>query len=332
MRLIIITGSLPPEPCGVGDYSVQLARSIRIRSNDAVLIKLSECSLRGVFSMARHAVVHVQYPSRGYGASLLPQLLVALSKRAVVTIHEFSQVHPLRKLAIVPLLLFGRKIIVTNDFEREAVVRWLPFARSRIFVVPVGAAVLPVDPVPSVRERTGLVFFGLIRPDKGVEEFIQLARLLKSHVDFPVAIYSAVPSGNEKYYADIRRQASNLPIEWHINEPLHSVSVGLLRFRFAYLHFSDGLSERRSSFIAAINHGLIVLSNASEMTPLTLDGSFVNVADPVNAGRMIDVFDKDLPRAEAHQERAIMISRQFSWAEISSRHIEIYNSFEGINI
>lgn len=328
MEVLMIVGSLPPEPCGVSDYTVKLVDSINANTKHSVkIMKHSNYSLWRISTLMENKIVHIQYPSKGYGASFIPQLLAIISNKSVTTIHEFSQVHILRKLAISPFLLFSQKIIVTNEFELMAILSWFPFIRRRVSVIPVGAAMLPSKPVQFSNSRRGLVFFGLMRKDKGIEEFIELVRLLRNKIDFPIAIYSAVPNGNSEYYADIRRESADLPIEWHINKSLDSVSEGLLTFQFAYLHFPDGLSERRSSFIAAISHGLIVLSNSTDMTSKHICDSFIDVSTPNDAVHQLNELVNNPHLIKHYQEYTIKAAKNYSWMKISMLHANIYESF-----
>ncbi len=92
MRVLIIAGSYPPDKCGVGDYTFHLANALAARQKVEVgvltnagqvnafydnLVKVfrtvsswrnkSLLEVRHVVSDFHPDVVHIQYPTQGYG-------------------------------------------------------------------------------------------------------------------------------------------------------------------------------------------------------------------------------------------------------------------------
>src|SRR5690606_8148761 len=117
MRVLLVTGSFPPMRCGVGDYSYNLAETLaddpkihvgvltsitggEMDKTDGIEIfpvteswSLSE-ALK-IIKIIWHwspDIVHVQYPTQGYGKGLLPWVLPIISflmgKKVVQTWHE----------------------------------------------------------------------------------------------------------------------------------------------------------------------------------------------------------------------------------------------------
>lgn len=120
-RIVLVSGSLPPEPCGVGHYTWLLAQGLRRAGRDAVVAwtgpdeslpgaMADECGpplssdipgwcLHNVPAAASALlelepdIVHFQYPTLGYGRHLGANLLPAALKRhgrprVAVTFHE----------------------------------------------------------------------------------------------------------------------------------------------------------------------------------------------------------------------------------------------------
>lgn len=97
-RVLMVSGSWPPQVCGVGDYTERLCRELEQGGVDVV--RFADDGLARPYSpnAVRRAdeadcdVVHVQYPTAGYGRSLTPSALPAgiRSKPVVVTLHEYS--------------------------------------------------------------------------------------------------------------------------------------------------------------------------------------------------------------------------------------------------
>ena len=107
MKVALLCGACPPGACGVGDYTVCLARALTERGIEAHVISSVSWNLLGAIKRSagpgslKFDVVHIQYPTVGFGGALSPQLL-SLSQRCVITLHEASGAHILRKFALLP--------------------------------------------------------------------------------------------------------------------------------------------------------------------------------------------------------------------------------------
>lgn len=323
-NVLIVSGSVPPESCGVGDYSARLCSLLRERGVDAHLIALRRGNFLQTLELSRKAIVHIQYPSIGHRWSILPQLLCLLARHPIVTIHEFSQVHFLRKLAELPFLLFARRVIVTTEYERNVLER---LTHRSVEVIPVTSAIHSKDTDSNIQTRDGVVFFGLMRPHKGVEEFLALARELKAHDSpLPVRAYSSVPPGNEEYASQILCQAREIGIDWQLNCSLTEVSRGLLSSKYAYLHFPDGVSDRRSSFVAAVTHGLVVLTSKGDMTPPDLDEGVLYVSKPSAACMHILEMENNHELVSEKIKHARPLGQRYDPEHFTKRHLSIYAS------
>lgn len=324
MKIVMITGSIPPDACGVGDYTVTLMNELRKQSKNVELVKLNFIQLLKLLMPIKDRVIHVQYPTQGYGYSLLPLLLV-LIKNPVITLHEYSQVHPLRKLIEAFMMLFSTKVIVTTEHEKSVVSKIFFNIKRKTEVVPVFSAFPPIQNDISFNKRNGVIFFGLMRPNKGVEEFIELAKLLaENDNNLPIHVYSAIPRGGIDYFDKMKKLSANLDINWCMNKDLDEVSKGMSAAKYAYLDFPDGVSARRSSFMAAISHGLLVFSKKGLMTPINLNKSFINVQTPNQVKDKINYFENNLEEAKKVSEYAEMMSKDYSVANIAKLHSEIY--------
>ncbi|MBK6961410.1 MAG: glycosyltransferase [Gammaproteobacteria bacterium] len=166
---------LAPEqrgPCGVLEYSLRLAAALQALGVRVTIARgerkgrLSVCAVAAQARALKPDIVHVQYPMARYGSSLMPHWVAQLPRcRTVVTLHEFSQAHLLRRIAG---LAFSRAdaLVFTNAFERAAFGRWYPWSRGRGHVIPIGSNI-PWLSAQGARDRDEVCYFGLIRPDKG---------------------------------------------------------------------------------------------------------------------------------------------------------------------
>src|ERR1700728_4699930 len=143
-RVIMLTGSAPPEACGVGDYSATLVSALQYIGFPVELQCWRRWDIAGTAELIRRlardkdALLHIQYPTFGYGYSLGPQAC-SLAARSVVTLHEFSLAHPLRKASLLPFTLRAHQLVMTSDFEKVALLDRMPWAAQRITTIPLGS-------------------------------------------------------------------------------------------------------------------------------------------------------------------------------------------------
>ena len=184
MKVALIIGVCPPGLCGVGDYTACLDKALRIRGVESHVIASEDWNVSSVLRVRRNLrehnfdIVHIEYPTVGFGARLGPQAL-SLLRGCVVTIHEASQRHFLRKLALFPFSVRPEHIIFTSSFERQFATKWAPWISSVSSVIPVGSNI-GVGARKGPRNLSEVVYFGLIMPGKGVEKVVELSRLIKS--------------------------------------------------------------------------------------------------------------------------------------------------------
>jgi glycosyltransferase involved in cell wall biosynthesis len=159
MRILLVAGSFPPMPCGVGDYTAKLAESLAHRKNTEVAVltdKRGENPLEGrpyqilpgadgwriaetirivrTVRNWRPDVIHFQYPGREYGPLqfALPMLLRIMGYPVFLTLHEYYYIHDFRSLLTaifhLPNMLAAKGVAVTREKYREL----MPWIYARI--------------------------------------------------------------------------------------------------------------------------------------------------------------------------------------------------------
>lgn len=329
MRILLIGGSRPPEVCGIGDYTHRLAEALQAEGLDAQMFRPREWRLRDIHSMwnavdsAKADLVHMQYPAFQYGSHLGPQLLCA-TRPCIVTIHEISHAHVLRQLSLYPFFAAARRIVFTTNFEREHSARLAPWIHKRSEVIPIGSNIFAgaseVDPASNA-----VGYFGLIRPNKGLEEVLALAALI-SHRKKPLRVFiiGSKFQGCEAYYEMLRQKSAALPIEWRIGLQGPELDAALAACGLAYLPYPDGASERRSSLLAFLSKGTPVITTSGAQTPESLKQAVRFSSSPENA---LDIAEEIMADAQAWQilrQRGAAYARTFSWSSIAERHVELY--------
>ena len=274
LKVVYIVTSDANRPCGVADYTAQLAHSLVQCGVDAVVENLPTWSFGNVLRLIRRyranddVIFHIQYPSLGMGASPAAGMLPWLAARrsVFVTLHEFELFNPVRKAFFLPFSLTGN-VVFTNDHERARFTKFYPWA-TEAAVIPVGNNIgRPQDRFEDA-DRRRLVYFGQIAPWKGIEEFLDTVQLLR---DSGVAIGCAIVGADLDPASEISRKvaaaAADLAIERLYDLSARDVSRELSRSMIALLPFPGGVSDKRGSALACLAHGLAVVTRHSELTP-----------------------------------------------------------------
>jgi len=330
MKIAMITGSYPPNVCGVGDYTERLMSSLEQRGHSVEVITGGGWGLSDAPAVLKRInacgadIVHLQYPTVGYGRKLGPQL-IALVERGVVTIHEASQTHVLRRLSLFPLLS-SRHVVFTNFFERDYVGGFAPWVRERSSIIPIGSN-LPVGRLASERRLNEVIYFGLIRPAKGLEQVLDAARILKQRIPgMMVRIVGLTLKEHETYLEVLRRASADLPVVWDLGLSDQEAANLMANAAIAYVPFPDGASERRGSLLALLTNGVATVTTRGVQTPSALDHVVEFAASPIDAVAILEALRKDGLRRGTLSEEGIRYATRFSWPDIADQHIRLYES------
>lgn len=330
MRIGLITGSYPPQICGVGDYTHSLAVNLR---RAGVSVEVFTGSQWPPFSVGRamHEMMalnvdiwHIQYPTRGYGRQLGPQLL-SLRMPLVTTIHEVSQVHMLRQLSLLPFTIRSPKIIFTTEHEKRYLARGAPWICNRACVIPIGSNVVITENLQKPLSKV-VTYFGLIRPEKGLEQVLEVARIFQqSGKRFRIEIIGSSVPGFESYYEKIRSLGKGLPIDWKIGLEREELSMELAKARVSYLPFPDGASERRSSLIAMMMNRVAIVTTRGTQTPESMDGVVAWAGSAAEAATRLERLIDLTGEQESLQERAKAYAARYTWEGIALQHQKLYS-------
>ncbi len=326
----MVSGSYPPAVCGAADYTQRLAEALELRGVKVEVITGLDWGIRNVPCVERliHRLkpdlTHIQYPTMGYGWKLGPHL-VGFLERAVVTLHEASQTHILRRLSLFPLLL-GQHIIFTNQFEQSYVSRMAPWVSRRSSVIPIGSNV-PIGCADGERKLDEIVYFGLIRPAKGLEAVLDLADILKRRgSQMTIRIIGLIQKEHQRYGELVREKSAALPIVWDLGLSLGATAERLARAAYAYAPFPDGASERRSSLLALLANGVTTVTTRGPQTPQALERTVQFATTPEEAVSAFETLCSDYTRREELSRQGVRYVSKFSWAAIADRHIELYQT------
>ena len=328
-KIILVTGSAPPDACGVGDYTWTLAAALEKAGANVELFCHREWNWLGSYRAIRslikekRSIVHIQYPTMGYGASLGPQLYACLLP-SVVTLHEFSLAHPVRKIALIPFTLRSKRIVLTSEFEYLLLARRMPWARRRMKVIPIGSNI-PVTLLNRVQSKQRILYHGLVMPRKGLEDFIKLAAMARTlALEWDFVVIGKIPNKHSAYGKALIESSATYGLTWVLDQPVEQVSALLSEGGIAYLPFPDGASERRGSLKAVLAAGIPCITKRSEQTPGNISGAVAFASDPQEAMALASHLMSSNTEWTRLSQGALDYASNFTWERIAKSHLKMY--------
>lgn len=311
-------------------------------------------AIRHIRETIQPDVINIQYQTAAYGMhpaiNLLPWLL--RDTPCVVTFHDlrtpylFPKAGAVRQSANLALARGCHAVIVTNrqDYQQMTHYRWIP----RLEMIPIGSnipAALP-DDYDRARQRAQmgipedaivLCYFGFLNASKGGEELVEaLAHLRQAGCDaYLLMVGETVGASDptnvaylERVKGLIRERGLEERVRWTGYLPAAGVSASLDSADICVLPYRDGASFRRGSFMAALAHGLpIVTTEPQVLIPELRHGENVLLTPPRNPlalGRaLVQLWQDPALRARLGQG-AQELSRSFGWEHIAARTLEVF--------
>jgi glycosyltransferase involved in cell wall biosynthesis len=301
-------------------------------------------------------VVHIQYQAAAYelhpAINLWPHRS-AWRRSTAVTFHDlrvpylFPKAGPLRFWSVVELARSSAQAIVTNVEDQSTLARYL-LCPPRL--IPIGSNIAPAPPPgydrAAWRAQAGvaedeivLAYFGFLNESKGGEELVEALGTLRRrglaiHLWFIGGQVGHSDPTNEAYLERVRRQVATLGVEpfvrWTGYTPPAEVSANLLAADLCVLPYRDGVSFRRGSLMAALAHGLPVVSTLPRL-PLAeiVEGRNMTLVPPGDASELATCLAGLATDAVARRrlgEGARKLAQQFGWDAIAARTVEVYEA------
>jgi len=314
----------------------------------------------------RPDVVHIQYQSAAFGlhpaVNLLPWRLRRSRARAriVTTFHDlrfpylFPKAGGLRWQAVLALARASDADVITNpaDWARLQGTGLEP----RLRPIVIGSNIRCEPPAgferDSQRARWGctpgdwlLAYFGFLNANKGGETLMRaLAELVNSGRPARLLMVggqlgSSDPT-NRAYLEGVEALIGELGIadrvQWTGFTPNEQVSANLLAADCAVLPYREGASLRHGSLMAALGHGLPVISTEVPPEVRAVQGLFPMLADgesallvppdaPEELAGAVTRAMSDVALRRRLGSAALALSRQFEWEPIAQQHVELYH-------
>lgn len=296
----------------------------------------------------RPDVISVQYQTVGYGRDLGITFFPWLARAAlpgtpvVATVHEFTSRTPKGRARVLASLAACSRAIVVNHNYVDEIGALLPTHRDRLVHVPIGSNVTahPVSAAQvralrgelGVKRHTPVVaHFGVMRRGKGIETLLEAFATVR--VRRPTARLLLIGHADQAFQRDVI-----LPAIERLGLPggvtlTGSVTQGELSAYFALAAicvqpFQDGVSTRRGSFLAAMEHGMpVITTRPAYPIPELRDGENLLYVDRVDPPALADAIlgllrDRALQRSLGHN--ILDLRKNFSWEEVVRRSVHVF--------
>ena len=169
--------------------------------------------------------------------------------------------------------------------------------------------------------------FGQIRPRKGIEQFIELARLSRAEGGAHRFLVIGATLGRfRSYWEQLRAASQGLPIEWRLDLEPAEVARAIPRAAVAYLPFPDGASERRGTLLAVLGSGVPTVTTSGRHTPPALDDCVIYADTPEQALPMINHLLANPSLRLRLSRNASAYASRYSWRSIARQHVDVYRS------
>lgn len=355
MKVLLITGTYPPQKCGVGDYTLHLASALAREPNievgvltsygaedssDASRVRLFRTitgwrlinlpQVRRVASEFRPDIVHIQYPSRDFNGKLpniLPIFFKLTGIPVVQTWHEHYR--ECNQICWLNLLACKTLLYVRPDLPNKLpiwVAKWL--CMTHVAYVP-NATTIPSQALSTTErlaikrclfgDRPVVCYFGFAHPNKGVERLFEIAAPDKHHL-----VLICDLSENNPYQSRILGISHKAPWAGNVTVTgfLSAKRVGeILAVADAVVFpFPGGAGEWNTSLKAAEAAGTFILATTTNSNKLGYN----------KQGNIFfaDCGDVSGMKAALHQYlgRRIVPKLVDEWRIISTAHTQAYNA------
>lgn len=353
MKVLVITGSYPPDKCGVGDYTYHLAKSLSAFNHLELAILTSTYPtdeyhiesvkilhnkhgwrLRNLFKIKKLIsefnpdVAHIQYPTIGYTgiiAKYLPVLCKMMGIKVIQTWHEHYA--GCGTIGWPNVISCDGLIYVRPDLP-VLLPTWVKYWLRSIpqMYVPNAATI----PIPALNENDILIikqkiskdkkivcFFGFANQNKGLENLFKIVNPETQHLVLICDLDIRNPYQEE--ILNIIKQE-----KWvkHVTVtgflPSQEVGKILAASDAIIFPFPDGTGVWNTSLKAAENSGVFTIATTKqpELLGYQKDRNIYYLAcDDINS--MGEVLDHYIGNR-------IMLNTSYSWEDVSRSHHQFY--------
>jgi glycosyltransferase involved in cell wall biosynthesis len=292
-------------------------------------------------------LISVQYQTAAYSMSpfihFAPELLRPTP--VVTTCHDLRYPYLFPKAGylrawIVRRLVRGSAGVITTNHEDHTVLAALRPSIRALTMIPIGSNI-PVDSSNSMnrvmpRAQVGIAsdtclvaYFGLINRSKGIETLLySLKTLLDDGLSLHLVMIGAGAGSSDLSNLDYTKEIETLIDQLHLRPHLtqtgylsdSEVAAWLRAADIVALPFTDGASFRRGTLMAALRHGIAILTTTPHVPIPEFTDDVMAFAPPNDTAAFTDQLRSlyQNPNARAHlRQSSAQLAPRFAWEGIA---------------
>ncbi len=352
-QIIIVTGSYPPQPCGIGDYIFHVLSALADRLQIMLVtprIPPESSQLPGIeYAPYPAQLAHLErFPSgglihwhlitRGFRMDLLFLFWMFYCRVRnrkyiqLVTLHDYRTLHPLNRVRLRLAALFCHALVGTTKEDSKRFKKW----GKLVFQIPIGAN-LPWRSRWSQGDQKNhlrVTIYGFPHPNRLLDRILPAINQYRREIG-PVTLrlipgWTNISLAQQKKYEDmITRWELKSEVECSGFLTEDEVEQELLASDLSCLFFRDGISLRRTSFIGSAGLGIPMICNSGPSTPRELSRrlpcSMIKTVTPDKIFQQLRRFTNNPALFIREAEiLAHFIQTYHSWPIIAQQHSKVY--------
>lgn len=278
-------------------------------------------------------IVHVQFPTQGYGKKTLPWLLpISLESLKISVVQTWHEYYPMGGLMNIPNAIAAGGLVVVRPKYLEKMSSWFRWLnRKKQFryipnASPLPSASLNEAEINEIRARyvdpskVLIAYFGFVYPEKNVEALFEICDPHRHHL---VLVCDLNPA--DKYHSVILRKVHVDPWKRSIMVtgflPADEVARILAVADAVVLPFRNGGGSWNTSLLGAISQGTFVLTTSREERGYNPSQN-VYFAQPGNIDEMKNALEKHIGSKSINRSQDFLAE----WDFVSNEHVDFYKS------
>jgi glycosyltransferase involved in cell wall biosynthesis len=189
---------------------------------------------------------------------------VFTGKRRIIMLHEWADLHPLRKAFITPILWLSSTILFSSPLVRAG------YTAQNAPLFPVPANIKRPDVAKNPAKKLTIGHFGSIYPSKNSIKLLEIAGELKArNIDFELLFIGEFVKASDTLEADFHAEMARLNITENVRITGYIASLDDLFALFETVSvfiypFTEGLTARRSSVLAVSQTGRPIITTPAQ--------------------------------------------------------------------
>jgi len=342
VHICLITSRLGTRRCGVGDYTVRLAETFKLMNHRVTILSdLPSWGLIGMLRLWRELnrikpdlviLQWVPFLYHRFGVNFwIPLCFFALRCRGYrlqIMVHEmwvpytraqYFVTGPLQRLSLLLLIVICHKTSVSIEAWTKQLRKLVPWKKAKIHWVPVGSTV-PVAAQATRRDGSGILLVSInpMGSGKGPELLQKVWERIRQEPNLRLLVIGLTQDDAKKFFPALAEDKNCIFTGFLGHQELSAYLQGAAML---LAPFVDGVTGRRTSIMAGLEHGVpaittrgFLMDEVFEKSPLVICRYDV---DEFSAAVLELLRDPVRRQAMASASKAFY-DQHFSWDRIAN--------------